>query len=74
MPEYVSVPRAGQLIGRSPRTVQRLIADGHLKASSVPGYHTKVLLASVQAYIPAKAALTMAISRVVDSVQPTPTA
>ena len=54
MPKFVSIPEAGRRLGRSPRTVKRLIARGQLQAISIPGTHARVSLEEVEAYVPAR--------------------
>jgi len=63
--KYVSIPEAGRRLGRSPRSVKRLIARGQLSAISIPGTHTRVSLDEVDAYVPAKLRAGAAISELV---------
>ena len=63
--KYVSIPEAGRRLGRSPRTVKRLIAKGQLTAISIPGTHSRVSLDQVEAFVPAKLRVTAAIAELV---------
>lgn len=68
--KYVSIPEAGRRLGRSPRTVRRLIERGKLSASRIDGCHARIPLDQVEAYVPAKLRAGAAISEVVGLVEP----
>ena len=51
---FISLPEAGRRLGKSPRSVKRLIATGKLQAISIPGTHARVSLDQVESYVPAK--------------------
>jgi hypothetical protein len=54
-PKFVTTAEAGRLVGRSPRTIKRLVDRGLVAASRIPGCHDRVLLASVERLIPSEA-------------------
>ena len=54
-PKFVTTAEAGRLVGRSPRTIKRLLDRGLVAASRIPGCHDRVLLASVERLIPSEA-------------------
>jgi excisionase family DNA binding protein len=68
--KYVSVPEAGRRLGRSPRSVQRLISRGQLTAIVIPGTHARVSLDEVEAFVPAKLRAPAAIAEVVRQAVP----
>jgi excisionase family DNA binding protein len=62
---FISLPEAGRRLGKSPRSVKRLIATGKLQAISIPGTHARVSLDQVESYVPAKLRAGAAISELV---------
>ena len=74
MQKFISLPEAGRRLGKSPRSVKRLVAQGKLLAITVPGCHARVSLDQVERFVPAELRVGHAIREVVRLVQPTPTA
>lgn len=54
MPKYISVPTAARLLGRSPRSVRRLVDVGTLDAIKVPHTHPRLSYAQVLSFVPAR--------------------
>jgi hypothetical protein len=54
MPKYISVPAAGKLLGRSPRSVRRLVDLGVLDAVRVPHTHPRLSYSQVLSHVPAR--------------------
>lgn len=52
-PKYVSIPEAGRRLGRSARTIKRLVAQGLLSSVAIQGTQTKVPVDEIEAFIAA---------------------
>jgi len=63
--KFVSVPQAGRMLGRSPRSIQRLIDRGTIRAITIPGTHARIEISEVERFVPSQLVITNAIHEVV---------
>lgn len=68
--QFVSIPRAAKLLGRSPRSIRRMIDRGQLVAIDIEGCHCRVMADSIEAYLPPTAKLTAAVAGIVRLIAP----
>lgn len=69
---FISVAEAGRRLGRSPRTIHRLISNGTFTASEIPGCHPRLAVDEVESFVPARLRTVSLKDVVVRLVEPQP--